>query len=325
MAPGGLVDRTPTIYQETIIMADKMQAGADAPAAIGHNSGTLPLEEQLKLETVEIVARTESLVASAEAAVVIDEASKAEAVSLAKMLGDQVKAIEDAHEIRKAPFWSAGKMVDAAFKPLIDKAKAARQRVITMIDEARRRQEAEAEAERKRLRAVAEAERARAEESERAKKKAVDDVARIQRESAERIAKAEAEARESNSVAARETAARIRAEEEVKAARGTTLARQEASAAEAAQMASLGRAGELERTADRTGPAVVDSGRGVKAHGRVVNVHEIIDAVAFVKWMMKSNPEKTKAALHDLAKPLIGKIAAIPGVRVTQDTKTTIR
>lgn len=81
----------------------------------------------------------------------------------------------------------------------------------------------------------------------------------------------------------------------------------------------------LENKALAVSAAPIDSGVGAKAYGRAKPVHEISDALAFFRWMLKTNREAIMAALHDLAKPFVGKVAAIPGVTVTQTTKTVIR
>lgn len=120
-------------------------------SAIGHNSGAAPLTEMLPEETIDLKSRADELVAAAGRAAVTDDETAGKAVTMAKMLKEHAKKIDDTRKTRKEPFLEDGRTVDRHFQALAEPVTKAVISVVALIDGYRRQKDAEAAAERRRI------------------------------------------------------------------------------------------------------------------------------------------------------------------------------
>jgi hypothetical protein len=295
------------------------------PAGIGHNNP--PLEELLTEETASINKRNAALLGSADRCIVTDDETAGRATTLAKMLKEQIKAVDSAREDRKRPFLDAGRTVDSFFKALSQPLDVAARKVVDQIDAYRREQQRKADAERRRLEEEARKQREAAEAADRARREAEAQAAREAAEAARRILEAEEAAQRSANAEAIERARAKRAE----------LERAEAQRREAALAAELDarRQQEDADTAARAAAAVentvITSDYGVKASGRKVKVYAVTDPAKLGLWLLKTNPAALAEALLKIAEPIAKGMklpagsTAIPGMEITETTQTVIR
>src|ERR1700675_1984120 len=127
---------------------------ADTGPGLGHNEP--PLSEVLPEETRELSARAAMLIEQAEKSVVKDEETAQKTTLLAGMIRDHISDIDKAREVRKKPYWDAGKMVDAHFNGIAGTLATSDNRnkviagplfkVMGLLDEHRRQKELAAEA-----------------------------------------------------------------------------------------------------------------------------------------------------------------------------------
>jgi hypothetical protein len=121
------------------------------PSTIGHNSGTAPLEEILGEETIDLIRRRDDLIAGAGRAQISDDETAGKAVTLAKLIKEHGKRIDEDRKSRKEPFLEGGRTVDRHFQNISAPLKTAEDSVVRKIDDYRRQKENEAATERRRL------------------------------------------------------------------------------------------------------------------------------------------------------------------------------
>ena len=162
---------------------------------IGHNSADL--SAILAEESEPLKTRAESLIAAFGRAAVTDDETAGKAATLAKMMKECQKAIDEARVARKEPFLEGGRTVDAHFKAISATLDGPIKSTVGMIDAFRREQEAKAEAERRRLAEEARKQQEQAEAAERARLAAIqsgDGAAALDAEMAARTADENAQA-----------------------------------------------------------------------------------------------------------------------------------
>ncbi|HEV2674104.1 MAG TPA: hypothetical protein VGV37_06140 [Aliidongia sp.] len=293
---------------------------------IGHNSGAAPLSEMLTEETSGLAARSNELVAATERAKVSDADTAGRATTLAKMLKEHAKKIDETRKVRKEPFLEDGRTVDRHFQALAAPVVEAADRVVKMIDQFRREEEAKAAAERRRLEEEARRQREAAEAAERARI-AAEAQAQRERDEAQRLMeKAQREAAASEDRAAREQAQREAAQAQAKIDSENAAARQRALQAEIDNRNARDAAEELVRQAQATTAAPIASDYGIKASGRKVFTAEIIDLTAAIRHARKID----EAAVRDAVQKIFDRqvragVRDLPGATVTESSTTVIR
>ena len=140
----------------------------DAPenerGVIGNNSGAASPSEVMAERIADVNQQVADWLKSIGGKITTDEQAD-RAANFAALLGELEKEAEALHKVEKAPWLEGGRTVDAAWKPLIDKAatskgRVKREYVTPYLVEKQRRLDAEAKAERERIAA----ERAKAEQ-----------------------------------------------------------------------------------------------------------------------------------------------------------------
>jgi hypothetical protein len=126
---------------------------AELPPGIGHNAPPLP--ELLREETADLSTRTAELLGAVGRCAVSDEDTANRATTLARMIADHLKIVDNRRTERKAPILEAGRQIDGHFKTLADPLDGGKRKVVAMIDAYRKDQERLAAAERARLEAAA--------------------------------------------------------------------------------------------------------------------------------------------------------------------------
>lgn len=297
---------------------------------IGHNSGSLA--EELVEETVDLKKRAEDLAASAGRCVVTDADTAGKATLLAKMIRTHVQDIDARREERKRPFLEAGRTVDQHFAniasvivqfdakkrpiggPLFD--------VLQKIDGYQREQERKAAEERRRLEEEARKQREAAEAAERARREAEERERRAAEEAARKVREAEEAARRAGDKAAAAEAARKRAEQEKAEAEARQRRMQQELEAERARE----QAAALERQAAAVQAGPVDTGYGVKATRRTVRVGTIVDLKKALAHALKVDEAAIRTAVQGVVdRQIKAKVAAFPGVEITEQSSTVIR
>lgn len=293
-----------------------------------------PLTELLVEETAALKARADELIGAAGRAIVKDEETAGRAALLAKMMIEHGKKIETAREERKKPFLDSGRTVDAHFillrTPLCgaDPKKLGGEvaRVVGLVDTFRRDQERKAAEERHRLEEEARKASEAAEAAARAQREAEERERRTAEESARKIREAEEAGRRSGNREAAEKAARERAERDAAQQREEAAATQRRLDAEMEQRRQTERAAELQRQADATKAATIDSGYGVKAVGRKVYKAEITDLTAAIRHCRKVDEASIKEAVQKIYdRQVRAGVRELPGATVTEDSATSIR
>jgi len=133
-------------------------------ATIGDNSGAASPAQIMAERIADVNQQVADWLKSIGGKITTDEQAD-RAANFAALLGELEKEAEALHKVEKAPWLEGGRTVDAAWKPLIEKAAASKGRVkrdyvTPYLVEKQRRIDAEAKAERERIAA----ERARAEQ-----------------------------------------------------------------------------------------------------------------------------------------------------------------
>jgi len=133
-------------------------------ATIGDNSGAAAPAQIMAERIADVNQQVADWLKSIGGKITTDEQAD-RAANFAALLGELEKEAEALHKVEKAPWLEGGRTVDAAWKPLIDKAatskgRVKREYVTPYLVEKQRRLDAEAKAERERIAA----ERAKAEQ-----------------------------------------------------------------------------------------------------------------------------------------------------------------
>lgn len=136
----------------------------DARAKIGDNSGAASPATIMADRIADVNQQIADWLKEIGGKITTDEQAD-RAANFAALLGELEKEAEALHKVEKAPWLEGGRTVDAAWKPLIEKAAASKGRVkrdyvTPYLVEKQRRIDAEAKAERERIAA----ERAKAEQ-----------------------------------------------------------------------------------------------------------------------------------------------------------------
>ena len=136
----------------------------DARAKIGDNSGAASPSEIMADRIADVNQQIADWLKEIGGKITTDEQAD-KAANFAALLGELEKEAEALHKVEKAPWLEGGRTVDAAWKPLIEKAATSKGRVkrdyvTPYLVEKQRRIDAEAKAERERIAA----ERAKAEQ-----------------------------------------------------------------------------------------------------------------------------------------------------------------
>ncbi len=307
---------------------------SDTPArGIGDNNPPEPtLVEILATETTEIDQRITDLLGGVERAKVTDRESAGRATLLAGMLKDHIGVIDKARETRKRPALEECRAIDAHFNARIGRLATFDPKkkviggplftVLNMVDQFRREEEARAEAERRRLAEEARVEREKAAAAERARREAEEREEANARAAAERVRQAEEEARQAGTRAAAAAAAQARAEQ----AQAEAEASERRLAAEVEQRKTEATAAALEHQAATTIARPIDSGLGVKASGRKVYTAEITDLTTAIRHARRVDEPTVRAAVQQIFdRQVKAGVRVLPGARVIEDTKTTIR
>lgn len=252
-----------------------------------------PLDgEALNTETADLQARAIRLADSATRAECRDEETAQRSVLLVGMIKDQLKAIDSARTVRKAPYLEAGRAIDAHYNGIAGLLVTTDTKgrpiggplhtVMQMIDEYRRECERKAEEERRRLEEEARKAREAAEAAERA---------RIEAE----IADAPEDARDA---AVRALDAEVAAER-------------------------------FERQAVATQAMPVQTAYGVSAGRRTVYRVEITDLRKATQMALRINPNAVMAAVKTIFEQQVrAGIRTYPdsaGVRIIEDSQTVVR
>lgn len=295
---------------------------------IGHNSG-LTLTDLLTEETVVLKGRADALVDSANRATVTDGETAEKATVLAKMLGEHSKEIETARKIRKQPFLDGCTTVDSHFGAIKTPVDTARTAVILLIDQYRREQEQKAAEERRRV--EEEARKAREAELRAEAARVAAEQARLRAEEEARLAierarQAEEAAKAAGDREAAEKAARERAEAQAREARERQAASARALEAEIARNAAAAKAETIEVKAASIEFGPIDTGLGVKAHGRRKPIGRIIDLKAALKHALKIDEPTIRAAVQSvLDRQVKAKVPTFPGCEIVEESTTVIR
>lgn len=301
-------------------------------ATIGNNSSLAALPEILAEETQALMDRAKVLAESAGRAAVSDEETAGKATVLVKMMNEHRKAVEATRVEKVKPFLEAQRTVNSHFGE-IDGVLAQTDSkgkivggpihsVLGMIDGYRREQEAKAAAERRRLEEEARKQREAAEAAERARREAEAQAERERQEAARKIAAAEAEARRAGDAEAAAKAAQARAEEE----RRQAEARRASMAAEMESRQRQEEAEALQRQAEATRAAPIDSGYGAKASGRKVYTVEITDLTAALRHARKVDDASIRAAVQTIYdRQVKAGVRELPGATVHESSQTIVR
>lgn len=295
-----------------------------------------PLSEVLPEETRELSARATMLIEQADKSVVKDEETAQKTTLLAGMIRDHIGDIDKAREVRKKPYWDAGKMVDSHFNGIAGQLATFDNRnkviagplfkVMGLLDEYRRRKEAAAEVERRRLEDEARKQREAAEAAERAQREAEERERRAAEEAQRRIREAEEAAQRANSAAAREKAQREAAEARAAQEREAAAARQRQMEAELEQRRRQEEANRLDRQAAATTAAPVTTAYGVKSGRRTVWVVKIEDLTKAITHARRIDTAAVQVCIQQIyEKQVRAGVRSLPGAIIEEDSATTIR
>jgi hypothetical protein len=293
---------------------------------IGHNSGAAPLSELLTEETIGLATRADELVAAAGRAAVTDADTAGRATTLAKMLKEHGKRIDETRVARKEPFLEDGRMVDRHFKSIAAPVTEAADKVVRLIDAFRREEEAKALAEQRRLAEEARKLREAAEASERARVAAEAQAQRERDEAQRKLEQAQREAQANLDRAGREKADREAAEVRAAFDRENAAARERALQAEIDRRKAQDQADELARQAAATTAAPIASDYGFKASGRKVFTAEIVDLTAAIRHARKVDEASVREAVQKIFdRQVKAGVRDLPGATVTESSTTVIR
>lgn len=299
---------------------------------IGHNAP--PLEELLPEETKDLRQRALDLIAMADKLVVSDEKTAGDASTLAKLIRDHAKEVDDKREERKAPFLKDGRTVDTHFNairhPLIGSDPKVRGGKFKEVSDKFEAYQAEKEriaaAERRRLEDLARQERARALEAERQQRLAEEAAVRAQAEADRRVREAQEAAQKSHDLAAQAEAKRLAHEVDQIRLRNESAAREAQLEAELAATKANDRADDLEKMAIEAVATQVVSSLGVKAVRRTVKEPVITDfkvALAHAVKIDRTSIEETVLTIYK--RQILAKVDSLPGAEIRESKATSFR
>lgn len=157
---------------------ERLPGEAPASAGMGHNRP--PITEEAKQLFREAMLerhptyeqRITDLEGAANRCEVVDERSAGQSADLIRQIRAMGSAVSEAHKEVKAPYWEAGKVVDAEKNALDARLKVAHDAVQAKATQFLREEEARRDAERRRQEAIARQQAEEAEAAERARREA---------------------------------------------------------------------------------------------------------------------------------------------------------
>lgn len=144
-------ERQQAMYGET----DRERALKEAPAEIGHNSGEVAPFEIMRERIADVNGQIAKYLEEIGGSITTQEQSD-KVANYSTLLGELEKEATAAHKAEKEPWLEGGRVVDANWKPIIEKAMESKRRIkanlITpFLVERQRQADAEAKKERERL------------------------------------------------------------------------------------------------------------------------------------------------------------------------------